>query len=262
MANGAAFYKFTDEKLGLSSQGALAGATNVPLWNTLVGTTPAVGTLAQNGGFLLKCSVSGACAANGVGPTPQYLTDNAATWVLTGAAQPGQSGVSPLCGADYLADPITGIVQRHELGLVCLAKDFGPNDYGIGEFMYVKFTGATDIVAGDFVQVNRASKTATQSPTALASANSPVPVGIAMANHKLSATTPSYGWIMIRGVHDGANVTTGGTAGCCCSLGAAAGRVLGTGYVVNKSIEAAFLLAAAANNVGTVELYWPMASGR
>jgi hypothetical protein len=260
MANGAVQYRFIDAKMGLTSP-SRPGAQNVPLWSTLVGKTPAVGDQCQNGGFLLRCSVSGACAASGVGPTPQYLTDGAATWVLTGAAQPGQSGLEPLNQADYVADPNTGLVPRHELGIIVCGKDYGPNDYGEAEFMYVKLTGATDLVAGDFVVINRFSKTGVQSPAGGYAAGKYFEVGIVMANHKLSATTPSYGWVMVRGVHDGAHVlAAAATVDTILTLSATAGAA--SQGVANGSLDGSALRVAAANGLATVEIYWPVCAGR
>jgi len=246
MANGAMMYKLADSaKLGGPSSGPAGLFPGAPLW--AISTVYAAKSYVQNGGFIFYTSAGGTSAASGVGPTPQYLTDNSVTWTLVGGA------------TNITASEAT---QSNPLGWLAEGIDLGPNSYDNADFIYMKMTGSTNIVAGDFVQMNRASKTCTQSPTALASANSPIPIGIAMGSHALATATPTYGWVMIRGVCDGANVTTGGTAGYCCSLGAATGRVLGTGYVSNKTIEGAILLATAANNQGTVELYWPMASGR
>jgi hypothetical protein len=243
MANGAINYKFMDEKLGLGPGGG-TGLAERP-W--AVGVAYALGDIVTNGGHKFRCSVAGASAAAGVGPTPQYLVDNAATWVYVGPA-------SAICGSD--ANPL------HEVGYIALAKDLGPSDYGVGEFMYVKFTGAAAIKAGDLVTFDRFNKTCVGVPVAGATANGSLPCGIAMANHALDVATPTYGWIMVRGIHDGANVTTGGAAGNTCSCGAAVGRLLATGYVAVKTADGVIARSAGVNNVGTVEVYWPSVSGR
>jgi hypothetical protein len=233
MANGAVNYKFMDEKLGLGPGGGSGLAEKA--W--AVGITPAVGDIYVNGGFKFRCSVSGATAASGVGPTPQYLVDNACTWVLVGPA-------AAITGVDA--------TQAQEVGYIALGKDVGPNAYGVGEFQYVKFNGT--VTAGDFVVIDRGAGNTIQASTG----NGKGSIGIAMC----SAVAGQYGWAMVRGIHDGANVASGVAAGTPLYLTATAGRPNGTVVAGNKA-DGAYerLVAASANNVGTVELEWPAWSG-
>jgi hypothetical protein len=230
-------YKFIDDKIGLTS--SAIPTAGVPAW--VASTVYAALSQVTRGGFLFATVAGGTSST--VGPTPQYLTDGTVTWVLKGP-------VGGPCQSDSSA--------KHELGYIALAKD---DTYGVAELIYVKFTGATAIVAGDAVQIDRSGITCPQTGTTLASSNSPIAVGIAMGSHALDVATPTYGWVLIRGVHDNANVTTSSTSGYVCSLGAAAGRVLGTGYVSNKTIHGMIARSISANNQGAVELFYPMASG-
>lgn len=140
--------------------------------------------------------------------------------------------------------------QRIPLGQVILGRDA---TYGIGEFKYVKFTGT--VVAGDLVVHDQFANTAIQSPAAAASAKG-LSAGIAMGGQ----TSGCYGFVMIRGVHDGANVATGTAAGSLLSGSATAGR--GSTGVVNYNIDVATVKTLAAANVATVEMYWPAINGR
>lgn len=140
--------------------------------------------------------------------------------------------------------------QRIELGTIAKGTDKSTNAYGEAEFIYVKFTGT--VVAGDFVLVDRFAKTAVQSPTSATKGN----YGLSMA----AQTSGSYGWVMIRGVHDGANVVTGQTAGTLLTGTATAGRA--SSGTANYVLDGTLLKNTASANVGTVELYWPVCSGR
>jgi hypothetical protein len=140
--------------------------------------------------------------------------------------------------------------QRIVLGTTLRGTDA---TYGEAEFIYVKFTGT--VAAGDFVLVDRFAKTAVASPTSTTKGN----YGLAMAA-QAGATTNCYGWVMIRGVHDGANVVTGQTAGTLLTGTATAGRA--SSGTANYVLDGALLKNTAASNVGTVEIYWPVCSGR
>jgi hypothetical protein len=142
--------------------------------------------------------------------------------------------------------------QKFPLGTIVKGADFSSAAYGEAEFRYTKFTGSTNIAAGDFVIFAAADNTCI--PIAAASRGQ---IGIAMAAQALATATPTYGWVMVRGVHDAANVVTGGSAGnplYTCATGARAS----TTAVSTQAIVPAFLrVQAAASNVGIVEIWWP-----
>jgi hypothetical protein len=101
--------------------------------------------------------------------------------------------------------------------------------------------------------VDRFAKTCVQaSPTTATKGN----FGISMA----AQVSGQYGWVMIRGVHDGANVVTGQTAGTLLTGSGTAGRA--TSATANYSLDGVLLKNTAASNVGTVEIYYPVCSGR
>lgn len=79
--------------------------------------------------------------------------------------------------------------QKHPLGTIVQAKDFGTNDNGVGEFIYVK--GVASGAVGAWVTYNADDYT-----TTLLAANAIGPVGIMLA--VLDAST-DYGWIQIGG---------------------------------------------------------------
>jgi hypothetical protein len=79
---------------------------------------------------------------------------------------------------------------QHPLGLIVQARDYGTNQNGSGEFIYVK--GVSSGAAGSWVGIN-----ADDGGTTLAVANGIYPlVGVLMS--ALSATT-LYGWAQISG---------------------------------------------------------------
>lgn len=140
--------------------------------------------------------------------------------------------------------------QRIALGYILMGRD---PTYGVGEFEYVKFTGT--VAAGDLVVLDRQALTCVQTPAAAASAKG-LSVGISMG----AQTTGCYGYIMLRGVHDGVNVATGTAAGSLLSGSATAGR--GSTAVANYNIDVATVKTLAASNVATVEMLWPAVNGR
>lgn len=226
-------YKFVDQKAGLTSgnyQGLNAGRG---LW--LPATQYNVGDIVQNGGFAYKCSVAGISAA-APGPSPNTLVDNAATWVMVGP-------VSSLCQQDATA--------QHELGYQAIAEDA---TYGIATFMYVTFTGVVN--AGDFVIFDNQGKTCVQTPAAAPGASKYSKIGISMGNQ----INGSFGWVLIQGVHDQANVTAALTQGTILTGSATAGRC--NQGVVNYIFDGAVLRQPGVAGTGTVELYWPSCSGR
>jgi hypothetical protein len=152
----------------------------------------------------------------------------------------------------FPAIAVTGdTTQRTNLGRIVVAQDA---TYGDGEFMYVKFTGT--VAAGDFVITDRQGKTCAQTPAAAPGANKFSVIGIAMA----AQVNGQYGWVMVRGVHDAANVTAGLTVGTVLSGSATLGRC--NQGVANYVFDGAVLRVAGIAGAGTVELYWPMCSGR
>lgn len=244
MAYGAAFHKSIDGRLGLTS------GPSVPLGALLwkASTTWAAGAVVQNGNFIFSTVAGGAGATTGIGPTPGALTDNSCTWVLVGPC-------SPFAVSDAAA--------ALELGYISLGKDFGPNSYGDAEFRYVKFTGSTDIVSGDWIVIDAQGQTGIQSPTSAPGANKLSILGVAVGSHKLSVATPTYGWVMVRGVFDGVAVNTTFTAGAICSGSGTAGSCIASTTPTSTYVfDGAVLRAGSATRLSTVELYWPMCSGR
>lgn len=236
-AHAAVAYKFVDEKLGLSSGGGLT--TAVSDWKASTAYT--VGQVVRNGGFLYKCSVAGTSASS-IGPSPNTLTDNTVTWVL---------------GISAMSSTATETTQQHDLGYIAIGRD---DTYGIGEFVYVKFTG--NVSPGDFVIVDRQGKTAVQTPATAPGASKESFGGIAMGNHATAGTTADFGWVMIRGVHDQANVAASGVAGTIMAGSAVAGRATSAAQTLNYLFDGAVQRVAGVVGTGTVELYWPVCSGR
>lgn len=232
--SGAIFYKFIDPKVGLQSGGQQGGVVGLP-WQPA--TAYAVGAIVRNGGFWYRCSVAGASAA-APGPSPNTLVDNAATWVLLGPA----SGV-------YASD----LVATQELGYQGMLYD---QDLGRGFAMarYVKFTGTC--LPGDFVIVDGNGQTCVQAPAAAPGANKMSIIGISLG----SQVNGTYGWILIQGTHDQANVTAALTVGNVLSGSAVAGRC--NQAIANYIFDGGVLRAAGVVGTGTVELYWPVCSGR
>lgn len=155
-------------------------------------------------------------------------------------------GTSSLTGEDTSATT--------QLGTIVKAFDSSTSAYGEAEFVYVKFTG--NVTAGDFVLVDRFAKTCVASPTSATKGN----YGITMATHSTAATTAVYGWVMIRGVHDAANVATGQTAGTLLTGTGTAGRA--SSGTANYVLDGVLLKNTAASNTGTVDIYYPTCSGR
>jgi hypothetical protein len=227
-------FRFIDQKVGLSTGGALP--LNARKW--AAATVYAVGDVVQSGGFLFRCSVAGTSAAAGAtaGPSPTVLADNTVTWVLMIA-------LSSLCQSDA--------AQTHDLGYQALAVD---DTYGMGTFRYVKFTGT--VLPGDFVIVDQQGVTCVQTPGAAPGASKVSFIGISMG----SQVSGTYGWVMIQGVHDQANVTAALTVGNVLTGGAVAGRA--NQAIANYIFEAAVLRNAGVAGKGVVEIYWPVCSGR
>lgn len=145
--------------------------------------------------------------------------------------------------------------QRIALGQIVVGEDKSTNAYGLADFAYVKFTGT--VAAGDLVKVDRYNKTAVVSPAA---ATKGICFGVAMA----AQAANQYGYVMIRGVHDDANVLNGATVQEGPNYGSAitAGRIT-SAVTANYIIEnLAIRVTGAGANRGTVELNYPCCSGR
>ena len=153
--------------------------------------------------------------------------------------------------------------QQFELGLVISGQDVATaSPYGEASFMYVKFTGATSIVAGDFVQINRYAATCIQSPATAPGASKTTFYGIAMAAQTLASATPTYGWVMLRGVHDAANVAGSGTLGNVLYGSGTAGQAA-TASTSNYILDGTTLRAVGTGaSDATVEIDFPICSGR
>jgi hypothetical protein len=245
MANlfsGAAWYKFIDPKVGLTS-GANQQIGSL-VWQP--NTAYVVGQIVRNGGFYFRCSVAGTSLAalnagiQASGPTPNTLVDNGATWVLVG---PAGSGL-------YAADA----APQHEVGYEAEGLDVD-RSFGAAWFRYVKFSGAVN--PGDWVIVDQADGTAVQSPAAAPGASKFSVVAIAMG----TMANGQYGWVLIKGTHDAANVTAGGTVGNLCAGVGTAGRST-TVQTANYLFDGSVLRNAGVVGTGVVELYWPSCSGR
>jgi|GEM_PF-4331841 len=142
-------------------------------------------------------------------------------------------------------------VAQQEVGYVAIAKD---PTYGLGEFMYCKFTAA--VAAGDLVIMDRFGQATIDAPAVATKGN----FGISMGAQTGAAT---YGWVMIRGVHDGANVLTGSAVAYGPNYGSVinAGRIT-SAVTASYIIDTLAIKVSGAANVGTVEIYWPTCSGR
>ena len=233
-----AFYKSLDDRLGIPSSNQ---PSNTTFWTA--GAVYAAGAAVICGGFIY--TANGAGTAGTTPPTPNNLSDGTITWTLKGPA-------SSFC----VVDPPGA--QSVELGYIADVRDYSVNDYGMGEMIYVKFSAAA-VNPGDFVIVNRQAKTAVQTPAASPGASQLSEIGICMG------TVPSaggFGWVMIRGVHDAANLIASPTLGNLLAGVNTAGRattVQTSNYIFDGSV---CRVASTAAGSGTVELYWPLCSGR
>ena len=149
---------------------------------------------------------------------------------------------------------VSDTTQQQQLGLIEIAKDISTNAYGIAELMYVKFTGT--VAAGDFVIFDLYNKTCIASPTSAASALG-FGVGISLA----AQSSGKYGWILISGVHDAANIADAVTAGQLLSGSGTAGRA-GTATANYAFDIATAKTDASAGNVGACILQRPFCNGR
>lgn len=140
-----------------------------------------------------------------------------------------------------------------ELGVIVRGHDASSNAYGEAEFAYVKFTGT--VAAGDFVFFDIQGKTCVQTATSATKGFG----GVSMA----AQSNGTFGWVMIRGTHDTANVLTGTTVQIGPNYGSAvtAGRVT-SAVTANYILDGVAVKASGASNVGTLYLYWPVCSGR
>lgn len=88
-------------------------------------------------------------------------------------------------------------------------------------YKYVKFSGTTALVAGQFVCYVVSDETC----TTVDSANSVLGAGVALASNATTGT-PYYGWIQIRGVATLNSALTAGAAGNALTpIGSSAGKL-------------------------------------
>lgn len=235
----AANFAFVDGKVGLSTGGPRQIATT--LW--AINTAYAVGNVVQNGGFSFRCSVAGTSLVvlnvlpQSSGPSPTVLVDNGVTWTYLAA-------LSSLAVQDA--------TQQQELGYQALAKD---PTFGMGTFRYVKFNGICN--PGDWVIVDQSQYLASQTPIAAPGVSKVSFLGISMGKQIVG----SWGWVMIQGVHDQANVAAAGAVGSTLQGSAVLGQA-STGVVANYIFDATALRNAGVAGAATVEIYWPVCSGR
>jgi len=237
--SGSCNYRFIDPKLGVSGGPAFMPPFGASQW-VPAAVYPAKASV-QNGGFIFNTVAGGtSAAAVSIGPTPNGLTDNTVTWVLAGA-------VAGPCQIDTTAS--------QELGYQAIAKDFGPNQFGVGQFMYVGFSGTT--VPGDFVTIDQYGSGAGPVATATAAAGRGL-CGISMG----SGAAGKFGWIMILGVHDSANFGNGASVvGQIAYMSATAGRVLTTVSGTNGVPGVVIKVTGDTQNRGTAYTVWAQAAG-
>lgn len=117
--------------------------------------------------------------------------------------------IEPILGLQPITE--TSTTQSHTLGLRIRAKDFGTNNNGVGEFIYLK--GVASTAVGSWVTYNQDDHS-----TALLAANAIGPVAVAMSANVAS----QYGWYQIfgkavglalAGFADNGNVYATATAG-------------------------------------------------
>jgi hypothetical protein len=235
IVSGASRYQFVDQKLGLTSGPAAFPPLGASQWAP--GTVYPAKATVVNGGFIFNTTAGGtSAAAVAVGPTPNGLTDNSVTWVLGG----------PLAGPCQI-----DAAQTQELGYQAIAKDLGPNAFGMAQLIYVAFTGTT--VAGDFVIIDQYNMTAAQAAQGARGL-----VGVSMG----AGASGKYGWVMIFGVHDSANALNGAsTINTIAYISTTAGRVYTTAHSTDGVPGVVIKVTGDAQNRGAVYLNWACAAG-
>lgn len=138
----------------------------------------------------------------------------------------------------------TAIDSAAEVNLGTRAYDPDGNEY-----IYLK--GVASTAAGDFVTYDENFET-----TRL-SANGVGPVAVAMA----ATVASKYGWYQIFGKNATANLATGSSADIVIYATSTAGRA-GTAVVAGDHIVGAVSRATASDNVGTVQLNYPMVTDK
>lgn len=141
----------------------------------------------------------------------------------------------------------TSTTAQHALGTIITAKDFGTNQNGVGEFIYLK--GVADTAAGSWVLYNEDDYS-----TSLLAANDIGQVGVAMSANVAS----QYGWYQISGkavakalaaFADNGNVYATATAGSVDDAVVAGDRV--------KRAKGASALDAPATGMAEFEIRYP-----
>lgn len=145
------------------------------------------------------------------------------------------------------------LTQRIPLGTRVTGLDTSTADYGEAEFEYVKFTGI--VAAGDMVLLDGRAKTGVVSPAAATKGK----FGFAMAAQPAS----SYGYVMVKGVHDDVSMLTGAAVAFAPTYGSAltAGKITDA-VTANYIIEGCAIRITGAASRGGVELLYPTCSGR
>lgn len=242
--SGAAFYKFIDQKVGGTS-GANTQMGQVGPWQN--NTVYVAGQVVRNGGFYFRCTAGGTslvalnAAPQASGPTPTVLADNGVTWVLVG---PAGSGL-------YASDA----AAAQEIGYEAVGLD---QDKGLGVawFRYVKFSGVVN--PGDWVIIDQADGTCVQSPAAAPGANKTSIIGISMGTQGVG----TFGWVMIKGTHDEANVAAAGVVGTILAGSGVAGRATSAAQTATYIFDGTAHRVAGVAGAGCVEISWPTCSGR
>lgn len=206
-------------------------------------------------------------SGNQIGQANVLNSSATAPWSGQASGQ-GPQVVDTVFGGGGALQTVSGVTPQLEgrggprLGEIRVGQDTGyiagtanettaaVGPFGEAEFMYVQFTG--NVNAGDFVVIDRYQKTCVQASTATVLG----PVGISMA----AQAANQYGWVMIRGIHDSANVANASNINARCYLTATAGRI-NTTQANTDGLEGVLVKLAPAGNVAVAELYWPMANG-
>lgn len=136
------------------------------------------------------------------------------------------------------------LTQRLSLGKDVIARDQSTSDFGDAELLYVKFTTACN--QGDFIVADRYAKTAVQATQAAGTAARGGLVGVAMATQVIN----SYGYILIRGVYEFANLLTASAAAAPLYLTAVAGQATGASAPAGFRIDSAQCKASLAAPTG------------
>ncbi len=145
------------------------------------------------------------------------------------------------------------LTQRLPLGTIVRGVDTSSAGYGEAEFQYVKFTGI--VAAGSMALLDAQGKTGVITPAAATKGR----FGLSMA----LTVASSYGYVMVKGVHDAAAVLTGATPAFAPIYQSAitAGKITDA-VTANAIYEGVAIRVTGTNSVGAVELNYPTCTGR